>query len=178
MKEKDTTKQATAQAQEELESLLRLMGFEARVEAFVQGDDEILLHIESPDAARLIGRGAQVLDALQYILNRTLYQRNAEALHCVVDVERYRERKKDHLLKETLEAADRVRQSGKPFRLAPMRAGERRIVHQALRDDPDLETYSEEPDEEGRKRVVIRLRSGGQPAPSEDVQSPPETPLA
>lgn len=169
MNESEEQKRATAQlgeARAELETLLRLLQAEAKVEAFLEGESEILLHVESPDAARLIGRGAQALDALQYVLNRILFRRWPDGRRCIVDVERYRERRKDRLLKEAYEAAEKVRRTGRPVRLAPMRPAERRIVHQALKDERDLETVSEEPDAEGRKRVVVRRRSGGHPAAS------------
>lgn len=166
MNRQDPSGEARDKAKAELEKLLSLMGYEAKVEAFAQGEDEILLHIEAADAARLIGRGAQVLDALQYILNRTLYKQDIGAMHCVVDIERYRERHKDRLLKEAFDAAEKVRRYGRAIRLQPMRAGDRRIVHQALKDMPDIETVSEAEDAAGQKRVVIRLKEGGEgPAP-------------
>jgi spoIIIJ-associated protein len=142
-------------AREDLEQLLERMGYgDAAVEAFDDGDD-VLLHVESPDAGRLIGRGAQVLDALQYILNRIRFQRDREALHCVVDIERYRERKRDRLLKEALEAADTVEETGRPFKFSPMQAGDRRIIHRALKKRDTVETESEPVGDEGLKRVVV-----------------------
>ena len=53
-----------------LEDLLRLMTFEAKVDVFALSEGEAVFHVESADAGRLIGRGAQVLDALQFTLNR------------------------------------------------------------------------------------------------------------
>ncbi len=141
-------------AKRTLETLLRMMGFEATVETFLQEDGDILLHIESPDAGRLIGRGAQVLDALQLLLNRMLLEPDRPVRY-VVDVERYRERRKDRILKEAIEAANEVRRLGHAIRLAPMGAADRRIVHQALKDRPDVHTASEIVDEGGLKQVVV-----------------------
>jgi spoIIIJ-associated protein len=141
---------------EMLEDILARMGLEAKVELFPSGDDEILLHVESPDAARLIGRGAHVLNALQLILNRIVYKQLDPDLHCVVDVERYRERRKDHLLQEAYEAADKVERVGEAVTLAPMNAADRRVVHQALKNRPGISTHSIESGTRGEKRVVVR----------------------
>ncbi len=155
MKEGDTSSLSQKDAQQELEALLQLMGYEAKVETLDEEEGEVLLHIESEDAARLIGRGAQVLDAIQYVVNRILFKRDREAFHCIVDIERYRERRKDKLIKEAHDAAEAVRSTGRPIKLAPMRAADRRTIHQALKNEPGVETYSEKTNEEGRKRVVI-----------------------
>jgi spoIIIJ-associated protein len=155
MSDMETIKKKREQAQAILQDLLRLMGFEAKIESFEQGEDEILLHIESPDAGRLIGRGAQGLAALQLVLNRMTGPRAEQPVRFIVDVEHYLERKKDRLLKMALDAADQVRQTGQPVKLPSMSASERRIIHQSLKDAKDLRTYSEVPDEENEKRVVV-----------------------
>jgi spoIIIJ-associated protein len=181
-------KDSSKTAKRELETLLGLMGFEATVEVFEQGDEEILLHIEADEAARLIGRGAQVLDALQYLLNRALYKQDAEALHCIVDIERYRERKKDRLLKDAYDAAEKVKRDGRPVKFAPMGAADRRTIHQALKDDPEVETVSDQADDSGKKRLIVRMKKhsredtpGQEPeAVPEDIDGnvDPETPAA
>ena len=138
-----------------LSELLARMGFEAKVESFVHAEDEVLLHIESPDAAQLIGKNAQTLDALQWVMNRMLFHSHEPHAYCVVDVERYRERRKDNLLREALEAAERAIQTGQPVRLPPMGAAERRVVHQALKDNPRVQTQSEIVGHGEQKQVVI-----------------------
>lgn len=138
-----------------LENVLRLMGFEGKVERFDQEDGEILLHVSTPDAGRLIGRNAQVLEALQTVVNRMLRRGEGEGARYLVDVERYRERRKDKLLGMALEAADRAEQTGEPVKLPSMSSRDRRIVHRALTERPGVRTESEEVGEEGEKRVVV-----------------------
>ena len=87
MSEQVSSNEAKDKAVAVLGELLRQIGFEAKIETFTQ-EDEILLHIESPDAVRLIGRGAQVLDALQLLLNRMMIRQVETPPHCIVDVER------------------------------------------------------------------------------------------
>ena len=64
MSESAETGRSVESPQAVLENVLRLMDFEAKVERFDQEDGEILLHVSTPDAGRLIGRNAQVLEAL------------------------------------------------------------------------------------------------------------------
>lgn len=147
--------QVKQEARTILEELLRGMGFEAKVEALDQAENEVLLHIECAEAAQLIGRKAQVLDALQFVLNRMLYRQGGREIRFVVDVERYRERRKDQVLKDALAAIEEVRRTGQPVRMPPLSAGERRLVHHLVADQGGLESWSEAEAEDGRKQVVI-----------------------
>ena len=155
MSEQDAVKRSREQARTVLQEILRLMGFDAKVEAFDQPENEVLLHIESPDAGRLIGRGAQGLEALQLVVNRMTGRQGEQPIRFIVDVEHYLERKKDRLLKMALDAAEQVRQTGRPVKLAPMNSAERRIIHQALKDAKDVRTYSEVLGEANEKRVIV-----------------------
>ncbi len=155
MSDPESVKSRREQAQTFLQDVLRLMGFEAKIEAFDQPDNEVLLHIESADAGRLIGRDAQGLEALQLVVNRMAGRQAEQPVRFIVDVERYRERKKDRLLKMALDAADQVRQTGQPVKLPPMSASERRIIHQAIMNEKDLRTWSEALEGEHEKRVVV-----------------------
>lgn len=144
-------------AQGILADLLRLLEFDdARLQASV-ADDQIFFQIDTADAGRIIGRTSQTLDAIQFLLNRLLSRRYEDSPYCVVDAEHYRERRREKLLADANEALQRVRQNGHPWRMPLLNSMERRIIHQALRDCPDIRTHSEDEDSEGRKRVVISL---------------------
>lgn len=160
-------------AQRVLQDLLRLIGQEGAIQPFVQNDGETLLHIETPEPGRLIGRNAQVLNALQLILNRMVLDRDGHSPHFVVDVERYRERQRDRLVQEALEAAERVAQTGRPVRLRPMSAAERRIVHQALKNRAGVETHSEVLNPDGDKQVVVCPASAPPAADAAPAEPPP-----
>ena len=85
----------------------------------------------------------------------------------------YRERRREKLLADAQAALQRVRQTGAPWRMPPLSSMERRIIHQALKDLPDIRTQSEDMDSEGRKRVVISLAEDFQPGqPAEDAPAP------
>ena len=171
MTDQDEVQQATENARTTLQNILQLMGFEARIESHLgEAEGEVLFHVESNDAARLIGRGAQVLQALQFVLNRMLHRPEKPGPHFVVDVEHYRERQKGRVLNDALDAARRVEVGGAPVILPPMGSSERRIVHQALRDNPKVKTYSQPEDAQGMNCVVVC------PADMEIPEVPARTP--
>lgn len=155
MNDQETRPDARGEACRALEEMLKLTGFEARVEASEPEPQEVLLRIECADAAQLIGRKGQVLDALQFLLGRMLLRRVGRDVHFVVDVGDYRERRKEQVLREAMAAIEEVKQTGRPVKLPAMSAHERRLVHHLAAETPGLETFSEPTSEEGRKRVVI-----------------------
>ena len=74
----------------------------------------------------------------------------------LVDVEDYRGRRERQLSEIANRAAERVNESGKMLQLEPMPALERRWIHLALRNNPDVSTQSI--GEEPQRRVVILKR--------------------
>ncbi len=144
-----------AQPKETLERVLQLLGFQTTVEEH-RIDDGILLDVKTEDAGRLIGRQGQTLADLQYITNRLLFQQDTAAPKVMVDVGGYRAQAREALVKRARDAAEKVRRWGDPVELEPMNAFDRRVVHQALRDDPDIETHSVEVDGSDKKAILLR----------------------
>jgi spoIIIJ-associated protein len=138
-----------------LEEMLRLLGFESTVEEH-QLDDGLLLDVKADDSGRLIGRQGQTLSDLQYLLNRILFQKDNTAPKVTVDVGNYRSQARDALLKKAKDAAEKVRRWGDVVELEPLNAFERRIVHNALKDDPDVETHSVEVEGTSKKAILLR----------------------
>ena len=114
--------------------------------------------MKTEDTGRLIGRQGQTLADLQYITNRILFQQDAHAPKATVDVGGYRAQAREALVKRAMEAADKVRRWGDAVELEPLNAFDRRIVHQALRDDPEVETNSVEVDGTDKKAILLRPR--------------------
>src|SRR5258705_10048674 len=132
-----------AQPKETLEKILATLGFPATVEE-QKMDGGVLLDVKTEESGRLIGRQGQALADLQYITNRILFQQDATSPKVMVDVGGYRAQAREALVKKAMEAAEKVRRWGDAVELEPMSAFDRRIVHHALRDDPDIETHSVE----------------------------------
>ena len=146
-----------AQPKVTLEKLLSLLGFPATIEE-QKMEDGILLDVTSEDSGRLIGRQGQTLSDLQYITNRLLFQQDQSVPKVTVDVSGYRAQAREALVKKAQEAAEKVRRWGDAVELEPMSAFDRRVVHQALRDDPDIETQSIEVDGTDKKAMLLRSK--------------------
>ena len=145
----------TAQPKATLEKLLELLHFPATVEEHPM-DDSLLLDVKTEDSGRLIGRQGQTLSDLQYITNRLLFQQDKSAPKVLVDVSGYRFQQRDALIKKAREAAEKVRRWGDVVELEPLSAFDRRIVHAAIKDDPDIETHSVEVEGTDKKVVLLR----------------------
>jgi spoIIIJ-associated protein len=138
-----------------LEKLLDLLGFPATVEENHM-EDGILLDVKTEDSGRLIGRQGQTLSDLQYITNRLLFQSDPTAPKVMVDVSGYRAQAREALIKKAKEAAEKVRRWGDVVELEPLNAFDRRIIHQALKDDPSIETHSVEVEGTDKKAILLR----------------------
>ena len=144
-----------AQSKTTLEKLLKLLGFDATVEE-QSLDDGVFLDVKTDDSGRLIGRQGQTLSDLQYITNRILFQQDPNTPKVVVDVGGYRAQARDALVKKAQEAAEKVRRWGDVVELEPLSAFDRRIIHNALKDDPGVETQSVEVDGTNKKAILLR----------------------
>lgn len=102
------------------------------------------------------GRMGQGLDALQFLSNTILSRRVGSDVRLLLDAEGYRERRADSLRQRALELAEEVKSRNQEAELEPLPAHERRIIHAALADDPEISTYSE--GDEPARRVVISPR--------------------
>jgi spoIIIJ-associated protein len=144
---------------EVLQNLVDHMGLRARVakESTPLGSqtdsDSVLLNVSGEDLGVLIGRRGETLRDLQF-LTCLIISRNIQRWpNLIVDVEHYKARREKSLTDLARRMADRVRISGQSMALEPMPPHERRIVHLALRDDPEVFTESIGQDE--RRKVVI-----------------------
>ena len=137
------------------EKILATLGFPAAVTEQKIGDD-LMLDVNADESGRLIGRQGQTLADLQYLVNRILFQQDQTAPKVMLDVGGYRAQARAALVKKAQDAAEKVRRWGDAVELEPLNAFDRRIVHHALRDDPDVESHSVEV--EGTEKKVLILR--------------------
>jgi len=138
-----------------LEKLLQLLGFDPAIEEHVM-EEGLLLEVKADDAGRLIGRQGQMLGDLQYILNRLLFHQDHNTPKIMVDVAGYRAQARDALVKKAKDAAEKVRRWGDVVELEPLNAFDRRIIHNALKDDPSVETHSVEVEGTTKKAILLR----------------------
>ncbi|HVK57444.1 MAG TPA: KH domain-containing protein [Candidatus Kapabacteria bacterium] len=138
-----------------LEKLLTSLGFEATVNQN-DLDGQIFLDVQTNDPGRLIGRQGQTLSELQYITNRLIFKEDPESPKVTLDVGNYRSQQRDALIQKAMEAAEKVRRWGDIVELEPLNAFDRRIVHNALKDDPTIETHSVEVEGTDKKAILLR----------------------
>src|SRR5438094_3641298 len=121
---------------ETLDTMLGHLGFVCEIE---EREDEHGVHLQvyTPEKDRLLGRNGALLEDIQLLLNRVLQAKDKHAPKVQVDIEHWREMKDDGLAHRVRQIADIVRQTGRPYHLEPMNAYERRIVHNAFKDDPE-----------------------------------------
>jgi len=110
-----------------------------------EGEEELVAVCEGADLGPLIGRHGQTIDAIQYlataIVRRTLEE--GEHLRVVVDAAGYRGRREATLRAVAHRSAEQAIATGHRVELDPMTAIERKVVHEFLKDDPEVETASE-----------------------------------
>ena len=146
----------TLNPRETLETMLGHLGFICQIEES-ENEHGVHLQVYSQEKDRLIGRNGALLDDIQLLLNRTLQARDKNAPRVQVDIEHFRSMKEDSLVHRVKHVADIVRQSGRPYQLEPMNAYERRIVHNAFKEDPEIMSWSP-PDDARIKRITLRRR--------------------
>ncbi len=137
---------------EVLQQMVTLMGSDGVVEFGECTDDEVALNIEGEDLGILIGRHGATLDAIQLVVAIAANRDVADGARVIVDAEGYRERHRQMLEVRAQEYADEVKSSGREVVIPDLKSYERRCMHMMLKDDPEVETYSEG---EGDDRVLV-----------------------
>ena len=141
---------------EVLDTILGYLGFVAEIQE-QERDGHRVLQILTHEPERLIGREDIVIDDLQYLVNRILAARDPSAPRVVVDVEHHRAMRDDSLVEKVRHLAQAVRSTGRPIQTEPLNSYDRRIVHHAFKDDPDIQTSSPQ-DDARMKRITLRFR--------------------
>lgn len=140
-------------AEEFVTGLVAAMDLEADVATRVE-DDTAYVDVTGEDLGVLIGRRGQTLDAVQEI-TRTAVQRRVRArVRLMVDIEGYRERRRQSLAEYAKSMARRAKERGTEIELEPMNAYERKIVHDAVAEVEGASSFSE--GEEPYRKVVVR----------------------
>ena len=161
-----------AKAVEFLQGALTRLGIQAEIEVEQAEEGAFKLQLQSENAGRLIGRKGQVLEALELLLNRILKRQDEKAPWVPIEIDGYttghtagehraggahldseEAERFEHL---ALDAAKEVRHWKQEKRLGPYLPAERRIIHTALKGDPEVTTESIEAPEAGpRMKYVI-----------------------
>jgi len=131
-------------AKEVAEALIKAMRITADVSATqsTTGELPVTLNIDGDDLGVLIGRRGQTLASLQYVVRLIVAEKLKMWVPINVDVAGYKNRRYESLQNLALRLAEQVQRNRRLIMLEPMPADERRIIHLALADHPDITTQS------------------------------------
>ena len=139
-----------------LDTLLGYLGFVVQIEETQSEGGNLTLQIYTEESRRLVGRDGETLEAIQFLLNRLIQAKDKDAQKVIVDCEMYRSMREDRVVQRVRELAERVRITGRSLQLEPMNSYERRLVHNAFKDDPEVATWS--PSDSARIKQITLLK--------------------
>lgn len=143
--------QSIAYAKKFVEDILSFFGENIEVETSYQ-DDILSIDIASSDLnSILIGRNAETLRSLQYMVSTVLRNNNAAVTRVIVDIAGYKKQREEKIAEKARGWIEEVRRTGDSH-VAHINAADRRIVHRIAAEYNDIRTYSEG---EGRQRYII-----------------------
>jgi spoIIIJ-associated protein len=154
-----------------LDTMLGYLGFVVQIEETTNEGGNATLQIYTEESRRLIGRDGETLEAIQFLLNRLLQARDKDAEKVIVDCEHYRSMREDRIVQRVRELADRVRITGRSLQLEPMNSYERRLVHNAFKDDPEVATWS--PSDSARIKQITLVKRQPKKEQRTAVSTPP-----
>lgn len=143
--------QSITYAKKFIEDILSFFGENIAVEASYN-DDILSINIASSDLnSILIGRNAETLRSLQYIVSTVLRNNDAAITRVIIDIADYKKQREEKIAEKARGWIEEVRQTGDSH-IAHINAADRRIVHRVAADYSDIRTYSEG---EGRQRYIV-----------------------
>lgn len=152
----ESTDDESAVARALLTRSLAALGVSGAV-SVTEADDAVTATVSGHELGILIGRHGQMIDALQYLANAIAHRALGEdRRRIVIDAAGYRARRAATLESLARRSAEQASATGRRVELEPMSSVERRIVHEALKDDPEVDTESE--GTEPNRYVVVFAR--------------------
>ena len=147
---------AVAIAEATLTELLSAAGLLVETRRRAPSGEEMLFELFGDDVEPLLANKGEGLTGLEVLVGRIASKRVGRPVHPRLDAEGFRAHRKEALEELARTSADEVRRTRRPQLLPPLAPGERRLVHIALSEDPELETESE--GDGFLKRVEVRLK--------------------
>ena len=150
----DQLSDSAKKARDFLSGLTERMNVPVSIEV-METEEQLRMQMTGENMSLLIGRRGETLDAMQYLTSLNVNKGREDYLRVSIDTENYRAKREEALRKLAVRMAGRAKKSGKRVALEPMNPYERRILHSALQNDPEVTTHSE--GEEPYRRVIITL---------------------
>ncbi len=149
-----------ALAKDFLEGITSRLGMDIALEAlFDEENKRLAVDLQGDGLGLLIGRRGETLDALQYLTNIVVNKKSDDYIKVTLDAENYRERREESLVNLAKRTASKAVKYKKNMIIEPKNPYERRIIHEALQQYPDVTTYSI--GEEPNRKVVVAYKGAG-----------------
>lgn len=145
---------STDKALQFLQDVLEKMNVAAKVEV-TEDAETVSFKINGEKIGILIGRRGETLDSIQYLTSLVVNKGKGNYKRVVIDIENYREKREETLVKLANKLADKVVRYKKDITLESMNPYERRVIHSTLQNNKAVRTYSV--GEEPNRKVVITL---------------------
>ena len=141
-----------------VQAIMQGLNIHGRIGSYISEDGSLNIEVTGKDCGPAIGHHGETLDAIAYLTGLAVNRKADKRVRVSLDIGGYRQRREKKIREMVERQVDRVHSSGKPSRLKPMTAAERRIVHLALKGRPGITTYSQGADPE--RSVVIAPADG------------------
>lgn len=133
------------------EDLLTFYGVNVEVEVETRDDFVDITVPDNDETSLLIGRNAETLRAIQYLLSTVLRNISSPLVRVNLDIAGYKQQRAEKVAEQAREWIEQVRETGDSH-VARINAADRRIVHQIATEYQDIRTFSEG---EGRDRAIV-----------------------
>jgi spoIIIJ-associated protein len=147
--------EAFAAVEATLSELLSAAGF--LVEIRRRPAKEMLFELIGDDVEPLLASGGEGLSGLEVLTGRIASRQLGRPVYPRLDAEGFRAHQRESLEELALRSAEEAKRTQRPQLLPPLSPAERRLIHLALAEDPEVETRSE--GEGFLKRVAVRPKA-------------------
>ena len=146
---------AVAQARDFVAELLRLMGFEdIKLNVKIGNNGSTIdIDVSGEKMGLLIGKRGETINSVQYLTGLYVNHGRNEYIKVNIDTENYRRKREETLVRLAHSLERRAIRENQSITLEPMNANERRIIHSALQNNPNITTYSV--GNEPNRKVVV-----------------------
>lgn len=155
-------REEVTRAKEFIKNVTEKLGMEIEQEVSFNEEDKILkIELKGEGLGLLIGRRGETLDSIQYLTNIFVNKKSEDYIKVTIDAENYRSRREEALVALAKRTASKAVKYRKNMVIEPKNPYERRIIHEALQDYPEVTTYSVGEDPNRKVIVAYKGMAGG-----------------
>ena len=155
-------REEVTRAKEFIKNVTDKLGMNIEQEVSYNEEDKLLkIELKGEGLGLLIGRRGETLDSIQYLTNIFVNKKSDDYVKVTIDAENYRARREEALVSLAKRTASKAVKYRKNMIIEPKNPYERRIIHEALQDYPEVTTYSVGEDPNRKVIVAYKGMAGG-----------------